>query len=160
MHLNKFLIIKTTRCTHFSNLSLKWESTCFGQFLCPSSRFFHCTHSNGIYLTGSLTACEQDQDGILNLLSRVSYNWLFYLMNINHFNTDISLYVWHLYCCNTSLVRRPLLSVLLFLREKLVFYLTLYGVCYIMCWKFMLTHRSINCIIIRSWVPSNNTKYL
>jgi len=32
-----FLIIKPTRCTNFSNLFLKWNSTCFRQFLCPSS---------------------------------------------------------------------------------------------------------------------------
>jgi hypothetical protein len=41
-------IMKPTRCTNFSNLFLKWKSTCFGQFLCPSSGVFHCTHSNGI----------------------------------------------------------------------------------------------------------------
>jgi hypothetical protein len=35
-----FLIIKPTRCTNFSNLFLKWNSTCFGQFLCPSSGVF------------------------------------------------------------------------------------------------------------------------
>jgi len=29
------------------------NSTCFGQFLCPSSWVFHCTHSNGICHTGS-----------------------------------------------------------------------------------------------------------
>jgi len=58
-----FLIIKPTRCTNFSNLSLKWNCTCFGQFLCPSSGVFHYTHSNGICYTGLLTACEQDQDG-------------------------------------------------------------------------------------------------
>ena len=33
----------------------------FGQFLCPSSGVFHCTHSNGIWHT--VTVCEQDQDG-------------------------------------------------------------------------------------------------
>jgi hypothetical protein len=27
---------------------LQWNSTCFGQFLCPSSGVFHYTHSNGI----------------------------------------------------------------------------------------------------------------
>jgi hypothetical protein len=37
-----------TRCTNFSNLFLEWNSTCFGQFLCPSSGGFHCTHSNGM----------------------------------------------------------------------------------------------------------------
>ena len=41
-------ILKPTRCTNFSNLFLEWNATCFGQFLCPSSGVFHCTHSNGI----------------------------------------------------------------------------------------------------------------
>jgi len=38
-----FLIIKPTRSTNFSNLFLEWNSTCFGQFFCPSSGVFHCT---------------------------------------------------------------------------------------------------------------------
>ena len=62
VHRDKFLIIKPNRCTNFSNLFWK-ETTCFGQFLCPSSGVFHCTHSNGICHTGLLTACKQDQDG-------------------------------------------------------------------------------------------------
>jgi hypothetical protein len=32
-----FFVIKPTRSTNFSNLFLSWNSTCFGQFLCPSS---------------------------------------------------------------------------------------------------------------------------
>jgi len=32
---------------------MEYNSTCFGQFLCPSSGVFHCTHSNGICHTGS-----------------------------------------------------------------------------------------------------------
>jgi len=63
VHRVTFLIIKPTRCTNFSNLLLEWNSTCFRQFLCPSSRVFHCTHSNGICHTCLRTACEQDQDG-------------------------------------------------------------------------------------------------
>jgi hypothetical protein len=59
MHCDKFLIIKPTRCTSFSNLCLEWNSACFGQFLCPSSGVFHCTHSNGICHTGLLTGCSQ-----------------------------------------------------------------------------------------------------
>jgi hypothetical protein len=43
-----FLIIKPTGCTNFSNLFWKWKSTCFGQFLCPSSGVIHCTLSNDI----------------------------------------------------------------------------------------------------------------
>jgi len=54
--------MKPTRCTNFSNLFLEQNSTCFGQFLCPSSGVFHCTHSNGMCHTGLLTACEQGQD--------------------------------------------------------------------------------------------------
>jgi len=56
VHRVKFLLIKPTRCTNFSNLFLKWNSTCFGQFLCPPSGVFHCTHSNGVCHTGLLTA--------------------------------------------------------------------------------------------------------
>ena len=63
VHRDKFLVIKPTRCTDFSNLFLEWNSTCFGQFLCPSSGVFHYKQSNGICHTGLLTACEQDQDG-------------------------------------------------------------------------------------------------
>ena len=40
------LIIKPTRSTNLSNLFLEQDSTCFGQFLCPSSGFQCCTHSN------------------------------------------------------------------------------------------------------------------
>ena len=47
-----FLIIKPTRYTNFSNLFLEWHSTCFSQFLCPSSGVFHRTHSSGICHTG------------------------------------------------------------------------------------------------------------
>ena len=59
----KLLIIKPTRCTNFSNIFLEWNSTRFGQFLCPPSGVFHCTHSNGLCHTGLLTACERDQNG-------------------------------------------------------------------------------------------------
>jgi len=57
-----FLTIKPTRCTNFSILFLEWNSTCFKQFLCPSSGVFHCTHSNIICHTDFLTVSEQDQD--------------------------------------------------------------------------------------------------
>ena len=50
--------------TKYMHLILKFilerKSSCFGQFLCPSSGVFHCTHSNGICHTGMLTACEQE----------------------------------------------------------------------------------------------------
>jgi hypothetical protein len=35
----------------------------FGEILCPSSGFIHCTLSNGICHTGLWTAFEQDQEG-------------------------------------------------------------------------------------------------
>ena len=59
VHRDKFLIIKPIRCTNSSNLFLEWKSTCFGEFACPTSGVFHCTHSSGI----CYTTCEQDQDG-------------------------------------------------------------------------------------------------
>jgi hypothetical protein len=74
VHLNKFLIIKSTRCTNFSNLVLEWNSTCFGQFLCPSTGAFHCTHNNGICHRGLLTAFEQDQDGTWNCPKHVEFH--------------------------------------------------------------------------------------
>jgi hypothetical protein len=63
VHNDKFPILKLTRCNNFSNLFLDWNSTCFGQCLCPSSGVFHCTHNNGVCHTGLMTACEQDLDG-------------------------------------------------------------------------------------------------
>jgi hypothetical protein len=51
---------KPTICTNFWNLFLELNSTCFGQFLCPSSGGFHCTYSNGICHTIFLLAsCQQ-----------------------------------------------------------------------------------------------------
>jgi len=40
MHHAKFLIIKLTRCTDFSDVFLEWNSTCFRQFLCHIIRSF------------------------------------------------------------------------------------------------------------------------
>jgi hypothetical protein len=51
-----FLTIKPTRCTTFSNWFWKWNFTCFGQFLCPSTGVIHCTLSNGICHTDSFRA--------------------------------------------------------------------------------------------------------
>jgi hypothetical protein len=36
-HVIYFFIIKRTRCTDFTKFILAWNSTCFGQFHCPSS---------------------------------------------------------------------------------------------------------------------------
>jgi len=48
VHRDKFFIIKPTRCTNFSNLFLEYKSTCFGQFLCPSTGVFHWSHSQAV----------------------------------------------------------------------------------------------------------------
>jgi hypothetical protein len=50
MHIIILIIIKPTRRTDFSNLFLEWNSTCFGQFLCPSSGVFHYTHTAVVYV--------------------------------------------------------------------------------------------------------------
>jgi len=39
------------------------NSTCFGQFLCPSSGVIHCTFGSGTCYTGLTTASVQDEDG-------------------------------------------------------------------------------------------------
>ena len=54
----KFLTIKPTRCTNFSKFILKLNSTCFGQYLCPSSGVFHRTDSNDVCHTSLRTACN------------------------------------------------------------------------------------------------------
>jgi hypothetical protein len=40
----------------FLKFILEWNSTCFGQFLCPPSAVIHCTLSNGICHTDSYRA--------------------------------------------------------------------------------------------------------
>jgi hypothetical protein len=58
-HINSLIcILKPTRCTDFSNLFLEWKSTCFGQFLCPSSGVIHCTHSSDVCHRVLQTACD------------------------------------------------------------------------------------------------------
>ena len=54
VHRNKFLFNKTNRRTNLPKLFLSRNSTCFGQFLCPSSGVFPCTFGTGICHTGSL----------------------------------------------------------------------------------------------------------
>ena len=71
MHRDKFLIIKPTRCTNFLKFILEWNSTCFGEFLCPSSGIFHCTHNNVICHTGLLIVCVQEH---LLLLTSCQHN--------------------------------------------------------------------------------------
>jgi hypothetical protein len=52
----------------YLNFILEWNSSCFGQFFCPSSGVFHCTRSNGIRLTCLRAACKWDQDGTMLIL--------------------------------------------------------------------------------------------
>jgi len=69
------LIIKPTRCTNFPNLFLGLNSTCFGQFLCPSSGVFHCTYSKPVWPTPLL--CVQwktPDDGQRNCPKHVEFN--------------------------------------------------------------------------------------
>ena len=51
VHRGNFFIIKPTRCTNSSNLFLEWNSTCFEQFLCPSSGVFYFTRSKPVWHT-------------------------------------------------------------------------------------------------------------
>ena len=44
-----FFIIKPTRCTNFTNLFWTGNSTCFGQFLCPSSEAPSWSCSKAVY---------------------------------------------------------------------------------------------------------------
>jgi len=47
---SKFLIIKPSRCTYFFDLCLEWNSTCFGQYLCPSSGVFFTVYTAMVYV--------------------------------------------------------------------------------------------------------------
>ena len=58
IHHQEFFTIHTAMVYVVQVCRQACNSTCFGQFLHPSSAVFHCTHSNGI----CHTACEQDQD--------------------------------------------------------------------------------------------------
>ena len=48
VHRDKFLTIKPTRCTNFSNLFLEWKIYMFRTVPLSIIRSFHCTHSSGI----------------------------------------------------------------------------------------------------------------
>jgi hypothetical protein len=48
-----FLFNKTNRYTNFPNVFLSINSTCFGQFLCPSSEVFHSTSGTGVCHAGA-----------------------------------------------------------------------------------------------------------
>jgi len=73
-----FLFNKTSRRTNFLNLFLSRKSTCFGQFLCPSSGFFHCTFGTGICHAALMTAFKHDLvvlKSCLHTLLRCTVTW-------------------------------------------------------------------------------------
>ena len=94
INVTTILIIKPTRCTNFSNLFLEQNSSCFGQFLCPSSGVQHCTHSNR-YMSYRL--CWLLANGILILLAssqHKQYTTLYkYMLGQNTTNVRV-LHVW------------------------------------------------------------------
>ena len=59
VHGDRFLIIKPTRCTNFSNLFL-YGNYKFRTVPLSIIRSFHCTHSNGICYTGLLDCLKFD----------------------------------------------------------------------------------------------------
>jgi hypothetical protein len=69
-----FLIIRPIRCTNFSSLFLDWNSTCFGQFLCPSSGVFHCTH-NSVYRVLLLTRYQETCTTYTTAVCTVKNSW-------------------------------------------------------------------------------------
>jgi len=62
VHRNKYIFNKTNRrIFFFPNLILWINSTCFGQFVCPSSGVFHCTFGTGICHANLMTAFKHVQ---------------------------------------------------------------------------------------------------
>jgi len=59
-----FLYNKKPTDIIISKFILVRNSTCFGQFLCPSSGVIDCTFGNGKCYTGLMTACVKDQDPV------------------------------------------------------------------------------------------------
>ena len=68
-------LFKTNKRTNFPNVFLSINSTCFGQFLCPSS-VFHCTFGTDICYAGLMTytsaKCTPD-DGQTNCPKHVEF---------------------------------------------------------------------------------------
>ena len=85
LHRDTFLTIKPTRCTNFSNLF--WNETLHvsGQFFCPSSGVFHCTHSNDICHKVLLTAASRirmERSYILILLASCQQTCMTYIIAV------------------------------------------------------------------------------
>jgi len=58
-----FLFNKTNKMQEFPKFYFSKNSTCWGNFLCPSSGVFYCTFDIGIFLAGLMTASKQGQVG-------------------------------------------------------------------------------------------------
>ena len=128
VHRDKFLIIKPTICTNFLKFIFGLNSTCFGQFLCPSSGAFHCTHSNGICHTDLLTACKEDQDG-RSFLSKSATSAAFTTVQVDFGRPPLSLSTsflpsrnqeYHLktFHCFRASSHKPFAPILLFLSQR------------------------------------------
>jgi hypothetical protein len=59
----RFFLIKPTDPIIFPSLFLSRNSTCFGQFLCPSSGVFHCRFGTGICYASLMTAFNHAHPG-------------------------------------------------------------------------------------------------
>ena len=59
----KFFLINPTDAIIFPSLFLSRNSTCFGQFLCPSTGVFHCAFGTGTCHANLMTAFKHVQDG-------------------------------------------------------------------------------------------------
>jgi len=62
MHRNKLLLNKTNRST-IPNVFWQYNSTCFGQPLCPSQGVIYCKTGIGTFYAGVTTSCLQGQGG-------------------------------------------------------------------------------------------------
>jgi hypothetical protein len=75
----------------FQKFIFSWNSTCFGQFLCPLSGFYSLYTQQWcmpLYLTGLYTAFEQDEDGTSWSCSKAVYKhvWHIPLLNVQWIN--------------------------------------------------------------------------
>jgi len=73
VHRDKFLAMKPTRCTNFSNLFLEWNSTCFRQLLCPSSGVLLCPQ-HWYMLYRFTDSCEQLSTNLYNIYHCCGYS--------------------------------------------------------------------------------------
>jgi hypothetical protein len=68
VHRNKFLFNKSNRRTNFFKFILSRNSTCFEQFLCPSSGVSRCTFGTGIFHASLMAAFKHVRDATPSIL--------------------------------------------------------------------------------------------